>query len=350
VSKGGPFVPADLWTEVTRMGECWLLVAVLVAPVGFVGTLIVRRTGKSLLSRPRAWRVPWAGFEVFVAFAVFVVGLDVLRGLAVLGLKQSGLFEALYGPPGDSGDYPDATRHLMQMWGYLVAVPVFLAAAAWARVALYPGWRPVATRSVPGLVLAIVAWGAVSVVTLAVHFGVQFTFAGLGWSIEEHPLARPGVYQTPLDRALLVVEACFLAPLVEEVMFRGVLLPWLIGRSRRVWAVLGIGVIVALTATLMQSKGTTVGRGPELFALALVGGWVVLLGVMRRKRRTFGAIYASGALFAVVHSGVWPSPIPLFVLGLGLGWLAVRTRGMFVPAIVHGLFNAVSVLFVLRSG
>jgi len=50
-----------------------------------------------------------------------------------------------------------------------------------------------------------------------------------------------------------------------------------------------------------------------------------------------------------VHSSVWPSPIPLFVLGLGLGWLAMRTRGVFVPVIVHGLFNAVSAVFVLRG-
>jgi CNT family concentrative nucleoside transporter len=48
-------------------------------------------------------------------------------------------------------------------------------------------------------------------------------------------------------------------------------------------------------------------------------------------------VYASAALFAVVHSAIWPSPIPLFLLGLGLGWLAVRTRGVLAPAIVHGL-------------
>ena len=39
----------------------------------------------------------------------------------------------------------------------------------------------------------------------------------------------------------------------------------------------------------------------------------------------------------------------LFVLGLGLGWLAVWTRGLLVPVLVHGLFNGVSVLFVLRG-
>ena len=61
------------------------------------------------------------------------------------------------------------------------------------------------------------------------------------------------------------------------------------------------------------------------------------------------ALYVSAAFFALVHSAVWPTPIPLFFLGLGLGWLAVRTRGIFVPVIVHGLFNAVSAVYVLRG-
>jgi membrane protease YdiL (CAAX protease family) len=89
-------------------------------------------------------------------------------------------------------------------------------------------------------------------------------------------------------------------------------------------------------------------RGPVLFALGLVAGWLVLRQATR-NRRTVGSVYASASLFAVVHSAVWPSPIPLFILGLGLGWLAVRTRGPLAPAIVHGLFNVVSVLFVLRT-
>jgi membrane protease YdiL (CAAX protease family) len=71
--------------------------------------------------------------------------------------------------------------------------------------------------------------------------------------------------------------------------------------------------------------------------------------MLRRKRRTAGAVYASAALFAAVHSSVWPSPVPLFALGLGLGYLAVRTRGILVPVIVHGLFNAVSAVYVLST-
>jgi membrane protease YdiL (CAAX protease family) len=76
---------------------------------------------------------------------------------------------------------------------------------------------------------------------------------------------------------------------------------------------------------------------------------VVLWVRVRKGKRHARGIYASAALFALVHAGVWPSPIPLFFLGLGLGWLAVRTRGILVPVIVHGLFNAVSAVYVLRG-
>jgi membrane protease YdiL (CAAX protease family) len=86
-----------------------------------------------------------------------------------------------------------------------------------------------------------------------------------------------------------------------------------------------------------------------LFAVALAVGYAVLARVFRRKARTVGAVYASAAVFAVAHSAAWPDPVALFVLALGLGYLAVRTRGVLVPAVVHGLFNAVSALFVLTS-
>ena len=55
------------------------------------------------------------------------------------------------------------------------------------------------------------------------------------------------------------------------------------------------------------------------------------------------------ALFAAVHSGVWPTPVPLFFLGMGLGYLVARS-GSIVPAVVvHGLFNFVSAVLVLRG-
>ena len=70
------------------------------------------------------------------------------------------------------------------------------------------------------------------------------------------------------------------------------------------------------------------------------------VGTGARRAR---AVYATAALFALLHP-VWPNPVPLFVLGLGLGWLAARTTGLLVPVLVHALFNAVSAVFVLRGG
>ena len=89
--------------------------------------------------------------------------------------------------------------------------------------------------------------------------------------------------------------------------------------------------------------------GPVIFARCSTLGLAVLWVSVRRGKRHARAIYASAALFGLVHSSVWPSPVPLFFLGLGLGWLAVRTRGVLVPTIVHGLFNAVSAVYVLAA-
>jgi hypothetical protein len=57
------------------------------------------------------------------------------------------------------------------------------------------------------------------------------------------------------------------------------------------------------------------------------------------------AVFATALLFGAVHSFAWPTPVALFVLGLVLGYLALRTRSLVAPVILHSLFNGVS--FVL---
>lgn len=54
----------------------------------------------------------------------------------------------------------------------------------------------------------------------------------------------------------------------------------------------------------------------------------------------FRAIYATALLFAGSHP--WPTPIPLFILALLLGWLAYRTQSLIAPMTLHLLFNAVA--------
>jgi membrane protease YdiL (CAAX protease family) len=62
------------------------------------------------------------------------------------------------------------------------------------------------------------------------------------------------------------------------------------------------------------------------------------------------AIFGTSLLFACIHTSVWPTPVPLFVLALGLGVLAQRTQSLVGPIVLHGLFNGIScVLLLWRS-
>jgi membrane protease YdiL (CAAX protease family) len=108
----------------------------------------------------------------------------------------------------------------------------------------------------------------------------------------------------------------------------------------RPWVLIGVSVFFA---------ASTGKPGPVVFAIVLALGLAAVWLLVRRGKRHVRAVYATAALFAMVHAAVWPSPIPLFLLGLGLGWIAVRTGGVAAPALLHGLFNSVSVVFVLRG-
>src|SRR5204863_5493474 len=71
---------------------------------------------------------------------------------------------------------------------------------------------------------------------------------------------------------------------------------------------------------------------PVVFVLLMVPGCAAFPWLVRRwlPDAAARAVYASALLFGAVH-GAWPSGVPLFVLGLGLGFLAVRSRSLVGP-------------------
>jgi membrane protease YdiL (CAAX protease family) len=93
---------------------------------------------------------------------------------------------------------------------------------------------------------------------------------------------------------LASVGAVIIAPFLEELMFRGILLPWL----RRV-----------------------------------LGPWP--------------AILISSFLFAIAHFDAWPAPIALFVLALFLGYLAHRTTSLVASVALHATFNAANMALLI---
>jgi membrane protease YdiL (CAAX protease family) len=136
-------------------------------------------------------------------------------------------------------------------------------------------------------------------------------------------LAREGL--SPTEAILLVLAACVVAPLWEELFFRGLIQPWLIAQGWR-------GQVLALT--LAVAVAALHGRTPAVAACVAAAGTSLWPASWR-------GVYAVAVLFAFVHSAAWPSPLPLLLLGVGLGALA-RRGGLLGPILLHAMFNALA--------
>lgn len=127
-----------------------------------------------------------------------------------------------------------------------------------------------------------------------------FAAAMAGSQLENAPIAEVllGARRTLLDGALMFASAAILAPIAEEALFRGVLMPHL-------------------------SRVTT----------------------------PFRAVFATAFLFGILHIG---GHGPLFVgpmfLGAVLGWSRLRSRGLYAPIALHMMLNATATLMALLLG
>jgi membrane protease YdiL (CAAX protease family) len=181
-------------------------------------------------------------------------------------------------------------------------------------------------------------------------------------SIQGHPLALLAEQSlTAVEWCLWVLNLVVFAPVVEELTFRGAIQPWLASRP---WGG-HVGMAGALALSLLSpiplfvlSLGLGVlayrtqgwaalaeAAAPALFVLAVAPAY--LLVWYRSRSPVWPGIFAASLLFASAHSAVWPTPIPLFVLSLGLGVLAYRTQSLVGPFLMHGLFNGVSCLLLV---
>jgi hypothetical protein len=116
-------------------------------------------------------------------------------------------------------------------------------------------------------------------------------------------------------------------------------------------AVFGLMVHAPAGVRWTDPASAAFAAAPVLFVLAVLPAYRLLdrwdlfrwLPVRdpQARRRAARAIVGTSLLFANFHANVWPTPVPLFVLALGLGWLAYRTQGVAAPIVLHMLFNAI---------
>lgn len=358
-------MPTDPAADALRMAEVFGIVAAAAVPVGLAGWLIAKRNEASPPPHRSILAVKWTGWD-----ALILLGISQLLPLFLMvGLTKVGFYRIVYGPafPELVLAFPSvevggavggaaaaetavsrnaAVNQQRMLWGMLFAFPAFVAAAVAMFAAgggrlSHPGRRNIAGQVAVG----VLAWAALMPLVFAVHFVAGWAAEALGAPPDEHPLARIDPNAGALEAVLFAAVVCGLMPFVEELIFRGVLLGWAIRRIERSWFVLAGGVV----GSILGWKAF-LPIGPAAFIVLLFAGLYAVPIVFKRSHRTATAIYATGAAFGLVHSAVWPTPIPLFVLGLGLGYLAVRTRGIVACAVAHGLFNAVSFVYLLRGG
>jgi membrane protease YdiL (CAAX protease family) len=338
-------VSDEFWTETGRMAMAAAIVTAVVVPLAVIAAAVVRRREVPLFPRCKPWRVPWGGFELTFAFVFVAVIPDLFRAAGFQSLVAGVLA------------FPIQLTVLLIGWRLLYPAwnPIREGAVGYAGEELPPQPHQLGLIFCRVMTLGVVVWMLLTPLVHLINGAVTVVFNLLNLPMESHPLTKLAAGSVS-EHVLFLAEACIAAPIIEEILFRGLLLPWTIGARERNTGGLQLEPVapsrgrplLVMGAAALYSAGS--GKlGPVLFAGVLTLGLALLWLSVRSGKRHASAIYASAALFSLVHSAVWPSPIPLFFLGLGLGWLAVRTRGVVVPAVVHGLFNAVSAVYVLRG-
>jgi membrane protease YdiL (CAAX protease family) len=328
---------------------------------------------------PTGWPtpVPWTGPEVLLASCLIYLAWPATFSLLLQG---SGLYRWFYGPgpvaqqaagvgaaagPGAARAAEPTFRRLdsyrQGLWLNAFTFP-FQALTIPVLLFSVSGTRPSQlglTRRRLGQNLLVGFVGALVLVPCV--FGVYYLVIALyhSWGAaptEEHPLTQVAQFGlAPVEWGLLVLSAVVAAPVVEEQVFRGLLQPWF--AKRREGGALAM-VLAFLMALAMRRSEIEVSlpRGPwavageclpALFVLALVP---VFLLVWWRSRTPVGpAIFGTAVLFAAFHSGVWPSPVPLLLLALGLGIIAYRAQSLAAPMLIHALFNCFNCGLILLT-
>jgi len=275
----------------------WLLVAV--AACLPVSILVLRRVGRWWLSAegvppplggpptPVPWPA-WLGIVLFLAMQLLTMGL--------------------------AGGYHAAVRAKLLPWEPL-AIPEMFGPGVFLGQVLPPllGLIFVAKFGRAGLEAVGVRWGRPRSGALhgllAMATILPVCFAALVASVVFMSLVRAPVVPHPLLETVqaaheawvipvAIFQAGVLAPLAEEFLYRGVLM-----------------------MTLLKQMGI------------------------------LGALVVSSALFAVVHLPTEPQAVlPLFFLGLALGYVAYRTRSLVAPVVTHAIFNILMILGTFLSG
>ncbi|VTS01870.1 CPBP family intramembrane glutamic endopeptidase [Tuwongella immobilis] len=178
-------------------------------------------------------------------------------------------------------------------------------------------------------------------------FGVPVLLGGLiQMKPDEHDLSTMAENASPGMLALIIIQAAIVAPIVEELAFRGAILRSIAQNEAGCDVVYASAIFLpVLGASIPETLPEIINRFGSSAFLILLMPWY--LRIRRRHDVQTAAIWASSALFAALHASVWPSPIPLFVLAMVLGRVTLASGSLLPPILIHAMFNSVSIVQIL---
>ena len=150
------------------------------------------------------------------------------------------------------------------------------------------------------------------------------------WTSHEHPVQDMIRSQfSPGVAYLATISAVIVAPIVEELLFRGVIQGWLYR--------------LASNSEISQpsNEASQENSEPPVQSMA-PSRW-------RSRRAAFQAIFMTSIFFAIVHAGQWPAPIPIFLLSLTLGGIYQMTGSLLASIALHASFNCLSTLLLFLA-
>jgi membrane protease YdiL (CAAX protease family) len=277
-----------------------LLSLVCVAGLSIPGMVFLHSTRSGIRFRAAAATEPplWSGWMVLLA----LVGYQVLIGLFL---------------------------------GFFEAIRLGLAATEFAKGG--PGGdpeKPLLLMSTEGLSVAMLAAGGA--VTFFILYDVVLRL--------RQPLATLGVCRAPLVNLLPVIlfSLFIIAPILLCALSWALFLQWFGYEPER--------------QLLVEQFSRLLGEGnyPELALMAfnavvLAPLWEELIfrglffGLLKSRWGTLAALVVTSLVFAGYHFSL-TAFLPLFCVGMALGYVYSRTRSIYFPILVHAIFNGVNLL------
>lgn len=193
---------------------------------------------------------------------------------------------------------------------------------------------------------------------LALHLGVLLflLLPLLGLWQQAMGLPSPEAFES-ISKALLVPFVVLLAPVAEELAFRG----WLTGRIRALW-LLGCGFLAAVFLAMVNFHIAEVAASFAVLGMGLVAPagwwWLRRRGVMPGFERAFPVlVWMSIVVFGLSHLSNYPrfswALLPMVLPQLWAGMTLSYTRmrvGIFGAMLIHAAANGISVSLALLGG